>query len=464
MAYYLVYLTGKRKGERVAIPEGVATVGRSSTADITIDDHKMSRIHCQIELTGDTCSITDLNSTNGTFVNGKRISEHTLQHADHVGVGLSPMRFLKDPPPVELPPLPKMHFCDQCNGSVAGKEIMRGDATWVGEKMLCKDCIGSGAIKRLRRIGREDTKKDGKKDATPPPAASSAPDQPSTTTSKKDEPKGKEIGPYRLREEIGEGELGRVCKAEQTAMHRTVALKVLSKVATEDKEWLKAYLREANLAGQLVHPNILLIYDIGSDKDVYYIAMEYVDGGNLAAVLKKQKSLPVRRSLNVVMQVAQAIEHAFEHKIPHRDVKPANILLDKGGTAKLGGFGTSYLLNHKCPKTVRREDRDVMNYVYCAPEFFRDGEEPDFRSDMYALGASFYHMMTGRPPFEAKDLKDLASKVRAKQPKPPRQIASGFPESFCRIIEKAMAKKPDERYQVPKEMLWDLQQASRMET
>lgn len=330
-----------------------------------------------------------------------------------------------------------MGFCGMCEGSVPGKEIIRGDATWVGEKLMCSDCIAAGAIKRMRKAGKESAKKEKAK------KSAEAEDL-------------KEVGPYRIVEKIGDGELGTVYKAEQTAMHRTVALKIVSERATQDEKWLKAYVREGNLAGQLVHPNILLIYDIGEADGVHYIAMEYVDGDNMAAILKKQKSLPIKRAKNVVTQIAQAIEHAFEHKIPHRDIKPGNILYDRNGTAKLGGFGTSFLLNTTPPEGVSPGERDVSNFIYCAPEFFREGEELDFRSDMYSLGACFYHMMTGRPPYEADSLKDLAPKVRAKAAKPPREIASGFPEALCRIVEKAMSKEPDDRYQVPKELLWDL--------
>ncbi|NOZ24209.1 MAG: protein kinase [Planctomycetes bacterium] len=441
MTYHLVYLAGKRKGERIPIAEGVTTMGRSPTADVTVRDHKLSRIHCQIEFTSDGCIITDLNSTNGTFVNGTRISEQALQHGDHIGMGLTPLRVLQDPEPEELPNLPPMKFCDMCDGSVPGKEIMQGEATWVGEKLICGDCLAGGVLRRLRGAGKEEgekrkDKKKAKKEAKPGEL--------------------KEVGPYRIVEKIGDGELGPVHKAEQTAMHRTVALKILSEKATGDEKWLAAYLREANLAGQLVHPNILLIYDIDEADGVHYIAMEYVDGDSMHAILKKQKSLPIARAKSVLTQIAQAVEHAFEHKIPHRDIKPANILYDKNGTAKLGGFGTSVLLNTKPPKGIAAGERDLSNFIYCPPEFFRDGEDLDFRSDMYSLGACFYHMMTGRPPYEAADLKDLAPKVRAKGPKPPREIASGFPDSLCRIIEKAMAKEPDDRYQVPKELLWDL--------
>ncbi|MEW6358843.1 MAG: FHA domain-containing serine/threonine-protein kinase [Planctomycetota bacterium] len=445
MVHHLVYLAGKKKSEKISLSDGVTTLGRSSTADVTIQDHKLSRIHCQIEVTSEGCTITDLNSTNGTFVNGKRISEQALRHGDHIGLGLTPLRIIQAPEPAELPAPPAMRFCDMCDGSVTGKEIIRGDATWIGEKLVCCDCLAGGVIRRLRKTGKDEPqekepKKKAKKESKP--------------ESRTESPK--EVGPYRIGEKIGEGEIGAVYKAEQTAMHRTVALKILSDKVTGDKKWLKAYLREANLAGQLVHPNILLIYGIDEASGVHYVAMEYVDGENMAAILKKQKSLPIKRAKSVITQMAQAIEHAFEHKIPHRDIKPANILYDKNGTVKLGGFGTSYLMNIGPPEGIDRGKRDLSNFIYCAPEFFREGEDLDFRSDMYSLGACFYHMMTGRPPYEAANLKDLAPKVRAQNPKPIREIASGFPDSLCRIIEKAMAKDPDARYQVPKELLWDL--------
>jgi len=446
MPYHLIYLLGDRKGQKITLEEGkVLTMGRSTTADVAIDDHKVSRIHCQIEVVGDKCSVADLNSTNGTFVNGKRITEQTLRHNDHLAIGTTSFIVKQEPPPSQ-PEKKKgeVRFCFLCKGSVTQRDIDAGEATWLGERLFCPQCIKESRLKRaLEELSRK------RKEQQAHGSHQSAVKVATGTT----------IGGYTIKKKIGEGILGPTYMAEQVSMHRIVALKILSERATADPAWLNDFLKQAHVAAQLVHPNILLVYDIGNAEGLYYVSMEYVDGNDAETMLKQQKGFPVRKALSIVLQVAQADEHAFEHDIPHRDIRPRNILIDKTGTAKLAGFGTSFLLSKKPPKTIPRSELPLEVFAYQPPEFFEEDAELDFRSDIYSLGATLYHLLSGKSAFTANNLPELRRKIQLGDFKHLPELVSGFPKPVCDIVDRAMQRNPDKRYNTPRELVAALNSA-----
>jgi len=442
-SYSLVYLTGKKRREKVPLMEGgVLTIGRSSTADVTINDHKVSRIHCQIEVSGDKCILSDLNSTNGTFVNGKRVTEWELHHDDQLCVGITTFILKQDPEPKRPEGADEVRFCSFCKGSVPQKHISAAKALWLGRRLFCKECIKKGLLRRVVNAHLEKEKRRKEKAAT-------------------DKYIGRTIGGYKIESKIGEGLIGSVYLAEQTAMFRKVALKILSPAATSDGVWLNKFLRQAHVAGQLVHPNILLVYDIGSAEGIYYISMEHVDGMDIRNVLRKEKALPVRRAMAVVSQVAQALDHAFEHEIVHGDIRPRNILMDRNRVVKLCGFGTSALLMKTPPSSIPKEKIPLSEYAYQPPEYFEEPGLPEFTSDIYSLGATLYHMLAGRPPFEGKTMADLERSIRAGRYKRLSEVTSGFPKPLCDIVDKAMARKPEDRFKVPKEVVGALEDAAK---
>ena len=435
----LLFLTGKRKGQRLTLTEGkVFTVGRSATNDLPLRDHKISRIHCQFEVNGGACTITDLNSTNGTYVNGEKVKEKILQPGDHLGIGLTSL--LYEGPPIAKPAKPRtpgaVLFCSQCGGSIAAKHLDSGTATWVNEKLLCVDCMPKFVLRQVRRT----KEKEGR--AVRPESFI-----------------GKTIGGNKIMEKIADGNLGTVFRADHVTLHRPVALKVLLREVVTDKVWLKNYLRRAYDGGRLVHPNIVLLYDIGESEGVYYIAMEYVPGETARTLVKKVKRLPASRAVDIAIQIGHAIDHAQEHKVVHKDVKPKNILVDKLGVAKLKGFGASAFVLQAPSKILAKAMPNVRDFRFCSPEFFSEKEQLDFRSDIYSLGATLYYMLTGIAPFHANTNRDLMQKVAKEEPRPIRAAAEDVTEHLVRVVVKMMAKSPEHRYQTPAELLHDLQQA-----
>jgi serine/threonine protein kinase len=270
---------------------------------------------------------------------------------------------------------------------------------------------------------------------------------------------GRTIAGNRIIEKIADGNLGTVFRADHVTLHRPVALKVLIPQVVTDKVWLKNYLRRAYDGGRLVHPNIVLIYDIGEADGIYYIAMEYVPGETARALVKRLKRLPPAKAVDVAIQMAHAIDHAQEHKVLHKDIKPKNILVDKLGVAKLKGFGASAFVLEAPSKVLAKAMPNVRDFRFCSPEFFSPKEQLDFRSDIYSLGATLYYMLTGNAPFHAETNRELAVKVQKEQPRPIRAVVEDVPEHLTRVIARMMAKSPEHRYQTPEELLHDLQQA-----
>jgi serine/threonine-protein kinase len=381
-----------------------------------------------------------MNSTNGTFVNGERIKEKVLQPGDHLGIGLGSLLFEGEPgAPSAKPKAPgALRFCSQCGGSVPAKHLGSGKATWVSEKLLCIDCLPKFVTKQIRR------------------------------SKEKEEPRhirpeefiGKILTGNKIIEKVADGNLGTVFRAEHVTLHRPVAIKILAPAVTNDKTWVKSYLRKAHEGGQLVHPNIVLIYDIGESDGVFYIAMEYVPGETVRAMVKRLKRIAPAKAVNIATQIAHAIEHAQQHNAVHRDIKPKNILVDKQGVAKLLGFGFSAFALRAPSKVLAKSHSNVRDFRFSSPEVFKPKEALDFRSDIYSLGATLYYMLTGTAPFHAETNRELAEKVQSEQPRPVRAIAEEVSEHLARVIAKMIAKSPENRYQTSQELLSDLQQAA----
>ena len=265
------------------------------------------------------------------------------------------------------------------------------------------------------------------------------------------------IGGFELLEKIGQGGMGAVYRARQVAVDRIVALKVMKPKLAKDTRHLERFLREAKASARMQHPNIVQGIDAGSDKGYYYFALEFVEGETLRETILRDGALPEQQSIEIGMQMARALEHAWGFGMVHRDVKPANILMEQEtGTAKLADLGLA--------KSTQAGDTSVTQLgmaigtpYYISPEQARGEEDVDVRSDIYSLGSTLYHAATGKMPFRGESAPVVMSKHMTEPPKPPRERNPNISEHFSAIILKMMEKDREDRYQTPTELLADLE-------
>ena len=256
------------------------------------------------------------------------------------------------------------------------------------------------------------------------------------------------IARYKILSELGQGAMARVYLALDPNINRKVALKVLEPRglvgAIEMQELRTRFLLEARAAGNLRHPAAVAIYDADHDPDTGYsfIAMEWVDGQSLDHLLKAESRLPIEQAITITCQMASALDAAHQQGLIHRDVKPANILLDNEGNAKLSDFGIA-----KAESLELTSTGQVLGTPYfMSPEQIRD-EDLDGRSDLFSLGVVLYQCMTGRLPFQADSLPALTHKILDVEPPPPRTLNPEIPEPLAATLIKALDKAPDERFQ-----------------
>ena len=253
---------------------------------------------------------------------------------------------------------------------------------------------------------------------------------------------GSTLGPYRIVERIGRGGMAAVYKAYQPSLDRYVAIKVLPAHLTDEPGFAERFKREARAVAKLEHPHILAVYDYGQEGDQTYIAMRYVEGGTLKDLLSKPLELPL--IVDLIGQIAEALDYAHEHGVIHRDVKPSNVLLDKGNWALLTDFGVARMV--EATQQLTGTGVGVGTPAYMSPEQGQ-GKKVDRRSDVYSLGVVLYEMLTGRVPFEAETPLAVVWK-HVNEPLPlPRSINSDIPEPVERVVLKALAKAPDDRFQ-----------------
>ena len=266
---------------------------------------------------------------------------------------------------------------------------------------------------------------------------------------------GKAIGGYQINERIGRGGMGTVYRATQLSLSREVALKVLSSSLTQDPTFVDRFLREARAAGQLNHPHIVQVYDVGKDKDLYFYSMEFISKGSVQDRLNRDGRLPVEDALRVIQDASRGLQYAEKKGVVHRDIKPDNLMITEDGTVKIADLGLA--------QTVGENDR--KEGILGTPHFISpeqaQGKPVDSRSDLYSLGASLYRMLAGRTPFEGSNVKDLILKQIRENPPALREVASEVPEDVADLVQRLMRKDPAERFANASELLTELEEIQR---
>jgi hypothetical protein len=355
----LIVEKGRNKGTTLALEPGKPYIlGRSDQVSMTLLDPQASRQHVEVRVDNGSIKVKDLNSSNGTLLNGTAL------------VG----------------------------GAV--NDAKPGDSIQVGEMVL-----------------------------------SILPDE---QTSKSGGLIGKTVGGYRVEERIGRGGMGTVYKATQLSLNRTVALKILAAEYMKDPAFVEQFVAEARAAGQLNHPHIVQVYDVGSDKGLYYFSMEYAEKGSLGEQVQGGKRLEPKEATRAILDIAKALEFAQRHGIVHQDIKPDNMMVNADGVVKLGDLG---LARHQ---SETGKDEVFGSPSYIAPEQAQ-GLAIDFRADLYALGGSYYRLITGERTHTGNSVPEIIQKQIDNDPQPVKSLAPETPQPIVDLIDQLLLKDPAAR-------------------
>ncbi len=267
---------------------------------------------------------------------------------------------------------------------------------------------------------------------------------------------GTTLGPYRLEQFIGGGGMGAVFRAHDTTLDRVVAVKVLAGRQADDEEMLRRFRNEAQSAARLDHENIGRVHAVGSEAGWHFIVLEYIEGRNVRDIVRDEGPFDVARTVDVAIQVADALEHASERAVVHRDIKPSNIVITPAGRARIVDMGLARLHQMAGDRDLTISGMTLGTFDYISPEQARDPREADVRSDLYSLGCTMFFMLVGRPPFADGTMVQKLLQHQQEQPPAIEKLRPDVPRRLAGIIARLMAKKPGDRYQRPADLVADL--------
>ena len=399
MASQLIVVAGPNKGETFPLTEGeTLIIGRGQDSDTHLRDAEVSRKHCQIEVIGGKFMLSDLGSVGGTLVDDVQVTERELALGDVIRLGDTQLRVQSGPSP---------------------------DQSTIGVSV-----------------------------AAPRPEAAASADQLKNMV-------GKTIAHYRVEKELAKGVSSVVFLATDTKTDKRVALKVLWPGFSQNEEDMQRFVRAMRTMLSIQHPILIQLYGAGKTGPYCWAAMEYVEGESLTQVIERigiAGMLDWTYTFSTAVHIARALEAAYEHKVIHRNIKPANIMIRSSDkVAKLGNMMLAKALEGTLAQPqVTRPGELVGDACYMSPEQTRASAGVDTRSDIYSLGATLYSLLTGGPPFEAGSLPELVTKIRQAEPEKPKKRHLSIPEMFQNVVLRMLAKQPEDRYQTPSELLAEL--------
>lgn len=268
---------------------------------------------------------------------------------------------------------------------------------------------------------------------------------------------GDHLEHFELSEYIGGGGMGRVFRAVDTRLGRTVALKVLPTEQATENETLLRFKNEAQSAARLDHQNIARVFYVGEDRGLHFIAFEFIDGVNIRRLVEQKGPLSLAEAVSYSLQIAEALVHAADRDVVHRDIKPSNVLITSEGHVKLIDMGLArFQRGTASAEDLTASGVTLGTFDYISPEQARDPRNADVRSDIYSLGCTFFYMLVGRPPFPEGTVLQKLLQHQGDEPPDVRQYRPELPEDAIRVLRKMLAKDPRHRYRFPSELVDDL--------
>jgi hypothetical protein len=416
----LRFIAGGDKGDTLPVKQGAkVTLGRSSTADRKVRDNHLSRIHVAFDFTGAECMVVDMKSRNGVFVNGERIQKRAVKAGDRVQIGEQVLEVsfadqlagVSEEAEETRSFLDDLHHCEHCGRPITLSTFADGDVKEKDDRYLCPDCS------TILEIGTD------------------------------------EFMGFKILEKLGVGSSGLVFRAQQMFLSRVVALKVLRARDDLSEKAIVRFLREAATISRLDHPNIVKVFDAQEFPKGYFIVMEYFPGKDLLSLVEQHGPPSIAIAMSIGIQMCQALVYAAASNVVHRDIKPANILYRSGdGLAKLSDFGLAKRMGPSSWNGITRDGEGLGTPCYMPPEQVRDARHVDPRADIYALGASLYHVLTGRYPVLARSYAEFIQQILERDPPAIETVNPRVPPEFAEVVRVAMRKDAEKRYQGGEQM------------
>jgi serine/threonine protein kinase len=415
----VVTISGDYYGNFMLEPGQGIVFGRSLSVEVSIDDLRVSRRHCKLELGDRGLLVTDLQSANGTYLNGKRVLKALVRPHDLLEVGNADLTIEVDYKGEDY--LDRDYKCDVCHRSISLATFADGDVIQLDDRFICPQCRERKSTPSFSLI--------------------------ELTIVQKLFDEG-----FEILEKLSISGPVPIFKAKKTTLDQLVAIKALPLSAPVSQKKVARFIQEAKAEARLRHPNVVTIYDVRQSRELLYIVMELIEGSTLHQEIERVGRMGSRDALRVAYQVGKALSHAYEKRIVHRDVKPQNIMITPDGDAKLIDFGLAKNLWEVTAGNITGEGETLGTVGYMAPEQVRTAKLADHRADIYGLGATIYHCLSGRPPFTAPNEKSLAAVIEKQEP-PPLDRLGGVPLNVVALVAKMMQKRPEDRFQTPDELL-----------
>jgi len=399
----LVVLSGPDEGRFFNLGSDPLLLGRSRATETHLLDPHVSRVHCQVQCEGDQCVLADFDSAGGTHVNGKRISRHVLQPGDIIRIGSTRLQIMDElaqtAPPLSAVPAP---------GEVAAAAPVVGAPSWV-----------QGLA-------------------------------------------GQKMSHYKVGSPLARGRSGYVFHGRDTRRNLAVALKVLHPQFSQNEAAVQRFVDAMKLVLPLRHPNLVKVYGAGKAGPHCWIAMEYINGESLAAVIGRIETdgmLDWRHVLRVGINLGRALDYAHHKNLVHQNIAPQNIVVGPNmGVIKLADLMVAAAVEADPTTPISAAGLPSEELSYMPPERTHGpSHSVDRRADIYSLGAVLYALFSGHAPLRADSVRELVEKIRQEEPIPLKSQQLGLPEPLEQIVKKMLAKRPEDRYQSAKELVKHLE-------